>query len=128
MAIPTKTIIAFLKKNAVPIAAGGAGLAVGGVTANALNGGSNTPQDTKQTQTPTFNYRQYLDASNTVNYNITSGGSTIIDTDTSTRAEPKTSYSPEQSASSKAGGGSLLFPALAVGGALVVAGVALWNR
>lgn len=128
MAIPTKSILAFLKKNAVPIAAGGAGLAVGGVTANALNGGSNTPQNTNQTQTPTFNYRQYLDASNTVNYNITSGGSTVIDTDTSTRAEPKTSYNPEQSASSKAGSGSMLLPALAVGGALVVAGVALWNK
>lgn len=128
MAIPAKAILAFVKKNAVPITAGGAGLIAGGVTANALNGGSNAPQDTRQTQTPTFTYHQYLDASNTINYNVSSGGSTVIDTDTSTRAEPKTSYTPEQSASTEAGSGSMLLPALAVGGALVVAGVALWNK
>lgn len=128
MAIPTKAILSFIKKNAVPLTAGGAGLAGGAVVANALNGGSNTPQNTTQTQTPTFQYRQYLDASNTVNYNVTSGGSTIIGTSADTSASPKTTYSPEQSASTEAGAGSMLLPALAVGGALVVAGVALWSR
>lgn len=127
MAIPVKALLTFVKKNAKPLAIGGAGVAGGAVAANALNGGSNTPQNTSQTQTPTFTYNQYIDASNTINYDIESGGSTLISTNADTSANPKTTSAAEQGSSMGTGTGSMVLPALAIGGALIVAGVALWQ-
>lgn len=128
MAIPVKAIMTFIQKNAKPLAAGGAGIAGGAVVANALNGGSNTPQNTTQTQTPTYTYNQYYDASNTINYNVTSGGSSLIGTSADTTSSPKTSFDAEQGSSMGTGMDNMLLPVLAIGGALVVAGVALWQN
>ena len=128
MAIPVSKIIGFVQKNAKPLAIGLGGAGLGYAGANALNGGSNTPQQTQQDAKLTFDYQQYIDSSSNVNYNITSGGSTIISTDTASNVEPYTTVSPSQGASTKAEGANMLLPALAVGGALVVAGVALWNK
>lgn len=127
-AIAAKTILQFIRKNAKPLAIGGGGALLGYAGSNALNGGSNTPHNTTQDGKVTFEYQQYVDSSSNVNYNITSGGSTIISTDTASNVEPSTGFNPTQSASSTGGGTNMLIPALAVGGALVVAGVALWNR
>lgn len=121
-------IFQLIQKNAKPLAIGGGGALLGYAGANALNGGSNTPQSTQQDGKFTFDYQQYIDSSSNVNYNITSGGSTIISTDTASNVEPSASVSPSQSASSTASGSNMLLPALAVGGALIVAGVALWNK
>lgn len=128
MAIPVKAIITFIQKNAKPLAIGGAGVAGGAVAANALNGGSNAPQNTSQTQTPTFHYNQYIDASNTINYDINSGGSALISTNADTSSNPKTTSNTEQGSSMGGGMGTSILPAVAVGGALIVAGVALWGR
>lgn len=128
MAIPVKAIMGFIQKNAKPLAAGGAGIAGGAVVANALNGGSNTPQNTTQTQTPTYTYNQYYDASNTINYNVTSGGSSLIGTNADTTSKPETSFNSEQGSSMGTGTDNMLLPALAIGGALIVAGVALWQN
>ncbi len=128
MALPVKQILQFVQKNAKPLAIGGGGAILGYAGANALNGGSNTPQNTSQDGKVTFEYQQYVDSSSNVNYNITSGGSTIISTDTASNVEPSTGFSPSQSLSGGGTSSSMLLPALAVGGALVVAGVALWNK
>jgi hypothetical protein len=128
MALPVGKILQFVQKNAKPLAIGGGGALLGYAGANALNGGSNTPMNTTQDGKVTFEYQQYVDSSSNVNYNITSGGSTIISTDTASKVEPSTGFSPTQSASSALPATNMLLPALAVGGALVVAGVALWNK
>jgi hypothetical protein len=128
MALPVGAIMKFVQKNAKPLAIGGGGALLGYAGANALNGGSNTPMNTTQDGKVTFEYQQYVDSSSNVNYNITSGGSTIISTDTASKVEPSTGFSPTQSASSALPATNMLLPALAVGGALVVAGVALWNK
>lgn len=128
MAIPVKAIMTFIQKNAKPLAIGGAGVAGGAVAANALNGGSNTPQNTSQTQTPTYTYNQYYDASNTINYNVTSGGSSLIGTNADTTASPKITSAAEQGSSMGGGMDNMVLPALAIGGALIVAGVALWQN
>lgn len=128
MAIPVKAIMSFIQKNAKPLAIGGVGVAGGAVAANALNGGANTPQNTSQTQTPTFTYDQYIDASNTINYNITSGGSSFISTNADTSANPKTSSNAEQGSSMGGNVDNMVLPVLAIGGALIVAGVALWQN
>lgn len=128
MALPVGAIMKFIQKNAKPLAIGGGGALLGYAGSNALNGGSNTPQNTTQDGKVTFEYQQYVDSSSNVNYNITSGGSTIISTDTASKVEPSTGFSPSQSASSAFPSSNMLLPALAVGGALVVAGVALWNK
>lgn len=128
MAIPVSKIIGFVQKNAKPLAIGLGGAGLGYAGANALNGGSNTPQQTQQDAKLTFDYQQYIDSSSNVNYNITSGGSTIINTDTASNVEPYTTVSPSQGATTKAEVANMLLPALAVGGALVVAGVVLWNK
>lgn len=128
MAIPVAKIFQLIQKNAKPLAIGLGGAGLGYAGANALNGGSNTPQNTTQDGKVTFEYQQYVDSSSNVNYNITSGGSTIISTDTASNVEPSTGFSPSQSASTALPSSSMLLPALAVGGALVVAGVALWNK
>lgn len=127
MAIPVGAIMKFVQKNAKPLAIGGGGALLGYAGSNALNGGSNTPHNTTQDGKVTFEYQQYVDSSSNVNYNITSGGSTIISTDTASNVEPSTGFSPTQSASTPVTS-NMLIPALAVGGALVVAGVALWNK
>lgn len=128
MAIPVSKILSFVQKNAKPLSIAGGSALLGFAGANALNGGSNTPQQTTQDGKFTIDYSQYIDSSSNVNYNVTSGGSTIISTDSAANAEPSTSLTPSQSASTKAEGVNMLLPALAVGGALVIAGVALWNR
>lgn len=128
MAIPVGAIMKFVQKNAKPLAIGGGGALLGYAGSNALNGGSNTPHNTTQDGKVTFEYQQYVDSSSNVNYNITSGGSTIISTDTASNVEPSTGFSPTQSASTPVPTSNMLIPALAVGGALVVAGVALWNK
>lgn len=128
MAIPVAKIMSIIQKNAKPLSIAGGSALLGFAGANALNGGSNTPQNTTQDGKVTFEYQQYVDSSSNVNYNITSGGSTIISTDTASNVEPSTGFSPSQSASSALPSSSMLLPALAVGGALVVAGVALWNK
>lgn len=128
MAIPVAKIFGIIQKNAKPLAIGLGGAGLGYVGANALNGGSNTPQNTTQDGKVTFEYQQYVDSSSNVNYNITSGGSTIISTDTASNVEPSTGFSPTQSASTALPSSNMLLPALAVGGALIVAGVALWNK
>ena len=128
MAIPVAKIIGIIQKNAKPLAIGLGGAGLGYVGANALNGGANTPQNTTQDGKVTFEYQQYVDSSSNVNYNITSGGSTIISTDTASNVEPSTGFSPTQSASTALPSSNMLLPALAVGGALIVAGVALWNK
>lgn len=128
MAIPVAKIIGIIQKNAKPLAIGLGGAGLGYVGANALNGGANTPHNTTQDGKVTFEYQQYVDSSSNVNYNITSGGSTIISTDTASNVEPSTGFSPTQSASSALPSSNMLLPALAVGGALIVAGVALWNK
>lgn len=121
-------IFQFIQKNAKPLGIAGGSALLGFAGANALNGGSNTPQQTQQDAKLTFDYKQYIDSSSNVNYNITSGGSTIISTDTASNVEPYTTVSPSQGATTKAEGANMLLPALAVGGALVVAGVVLWNK
>lgn len=128
MAIPVAKILQLVKKNAKPLAIGGGGALLGYAGANALNGGSNTPQNTNQDGKVTFEYQQYVDSSSNVNYNITSGGSTIISTDTASNVEPSTGFSPTQSLSNAGTTSNMLLPAIAVGGALIVAGVALWNK
>lgn len=128
MALPVGAILKFVQKNAKPLAIGGGGALLGYAGSNALNGGSNTPMNTTQDGKVTFEYQQYVDSSSNVNYNITSGGSTIISTDTASNVEPSTGFTPTQSASSALPTSNMLIPALAVGGALVVAGVALWNQ
>ena len=128
MALPVGAIMQFIQKNAKPLAIGGGGALLGSAATNALNGGSNTPQNTTQDGKVTFEYQQFVDSSSNVNYNITSGGSTIISTDTASKVEPSTGFSPTQSASTALPSSNMLLPALAVGGALVVAGVALWNK
>lgn len=132
MAIPVAKIMQFVKKNAKPLAIGGGGALLGSVATNALNGGSNTPHNTTQDGKLTFDYKQYIDSSSNINYNITSGGNTMISTDTASTVNPSTAVSPSQS-SGVAGTtaqafSNMVLPALAVGGALVVAGVALWNK
>lgn len=128
MALPVGKILQFVQKNAKPLAIGGGGALLGYAGSNALNGGSNTPQNTTQDGKVTFDYKQYIDSSSNVNYNITSGGNTMISTDTASTVKPSTAVSPSQSASSALPSSNMLIPALAVGGALVVAGVALWNK
>lgn len=128
MALPVGAILKFVQKNAKPLAIGGGGALLGYAGSNALNGGSNTPMNTTQDGKVTFEYQQYVDSSSNVNYNITSGGSTIISTDTASNVEPSTGFNPTQSASASTSGSNMLLPALAVGGALVVAGVVLWNK
>lgn len=128
MAIPVGAIMKFVQKNAKPLAIGGGGALLGYAGSNALNGGSNTPHNTTQDGKVTFEYQQYVDSSSNVNYNITSGGSTIISTDTASNVEPSTGFNPTQSATTPINTSNMLIPALAVGGALVVAGVALWNK
>lgn len=128
MGLPVGAIMKFVQKNAKPLAIGGGGALLGYAGSNALNGGSNSPQNTTQDGKVTFEYQQYVDSSSNVNYNITSGGSTIISTDTASNVEPSTGFSPTQSASTPVHTSNMLLPALAVGGALVVAGVALWNK
>ena len=121
-------IFQFIQKNAKPLSIAGGSALLGFAGANALNGGSNTPQQTTQDGKFTIDYSQYIDSSSNVNYNVTSGGSTIITTDSAANAEPSTSLTPSQSATTRAEGANMLLPALAVGGALIVAGVALWNK
>lgn len=128
MALPVGAIMKFIQKNAKPLAIGGGGALLGYVGSNALNGGSNTPQNTTQDGKVTFDYQQYIDSSSNVNYNITSGGNTMISTDTASTVKPSTAFNPSQSASTALPSSNMLLPALAVGGALVVAGVALWNK
>lgn len=128
MALPVKQVLQFIQKNAKPLAIGGGGALLGSAATNALNGGSNTPQSTTQDGKVTFDYKQYIDSSSNVNYNITSGGNTMISTDTASTVKPSTAVSPSQSTSSAGQTSNMLLPALAVGGALVVAGVALWNK
>lgn len=128
MALPVGKILQFVQKNAKPLAIGGGGALLGYAGSNALNGGSNTPQNTTQDGKVTFDYKQYIDSSSNVNYNITSGGNTMISTDTASTVKPSTAFNPSQVASTALPNSNMLLPALAVGGALVVAGVALWNK
>ena len=128
MPIPVSKIITLVNKYKVPLAAGAGGTILGSAAANALNGGSNTPQQTTQDGKFTVDYQQYIDSSSNISYNITSGGSTLVSTDTAANVDPSTNIAPSQSASTKAEGGSMLLPALAVGGALVLTGVLLWQK
>jgi hypothetical protein len=124
MPIPIGAIAKVAGRNWKPLAAGAGGVAGGAFIANQLNGGKNIPI-VNPSSVSNIDYKQVIDASQTITYNVFAGRDADIRTDAETTARPDTSVDTSQKTTSTSS--DMLIPALALGAAAIIGGIALWR-